>query len=282
MKGLFIGLTTVDLLYSLDGFPLENQKCKAHQSLQEIGGPATNAAFAFSALGGEAVLISPIGQHPWSSFIRSKMDDFGITHVDLVQEDDFLNTISSIIVNRKSGSRTVLTSRAKTLQRPCIPNLAVSEFDVFCIDGFYIEVAAELLAKKVEEKPVIFDGGSYKKSTELSLEMSNFPVFSHQFTHPHYNTLQQYLESKSIDTYACTHGEHPITGCWNGEAFSIKVPDVKAVDTLAAGDIYHGALSYYLVYHQGDFKSALRDAARVASASCSYMGPREWLSHWKG
>lgn len=282
MKGLFIGLTTVDLLYTLDGFPRENEKYKAQQAMLEIGGPATNAAFAFSALGGEAVLISPVGQHAWSEFIRKKILDLGITHVDLVHEEEYQSTISSIIINLQTGSRTVLTSTAEMLKSPIIPDLPIDEFDVFCIDGFYIEVAATILDGLAEQKPVVFDGGSYKSSTALCLKISNFPVFSHHFIPPNHKSLQEYLVSKSMTTYACTHGENPVTGRFKGEEFSLEVPQVKAVDTLAAGDIYHGALSYYLVYHQGDFRAALWDAARVASASCSYVGPRAWLSHWRG
>ncbi len=282
MKGLFIGLTTVDLLYSLDAFPRENHKYKAQQSMLEIGGPATNAAYTFAALGGDAVLVSPIGQHEWTPFIKKKLSDFGITHIDLVHNEKYLSTISSIIVNLQSGSRTVLTSEAETLQYPRIPNLSVEEFDVFCIDGFYIEVATKLLYKLKSLKPVVFDGGSFKPSTEACLDVSNFPVFSHQFMPPHHNSLEAYLASKSIDTYACTQGEDPIIGSFRGEEFSVEVPSLKVVDTLAAGDIFHGALSYYLVLHEGDFQSALRDAARVASASCSYVGPRAWQSHWKG
>lgn len=282
MKGLFIGLTTVDLLYTLDGFPQENQKYKANQSMIEIGGPATNAAYAFSVLGGEAVLVSPIGQHAWSPFIQKKMDDFGIRHIDLVQEEEYQSTISSIMINLQSGSRTVLTSQAETLQNPWIPNISIDDFDVFCLDGFYVDVAAKMLHSIGDQKPVVFDGGSYKESTESCLTLSNFPVFSHHFIPPHRKSLSEYLAARSIVTHACTHGENPVTGSFNGEDFSIKVPQVKAVDTLAAGDIYHGALSYFLVYHQGDFKAALSDAGRVASASCAYVGPRAWQSRWKG
>ncbi|TAG00060.1 MAG: sugar kinase, partial [Oscillatoriales cyanobacterium] len=54
--GLFLGLATLDLIYLASKPPGENQKVVAVDSTIAAGGPATNAAVAFSGLGNAAVL----------------------------------------------------------------------------------------------------------------------------------------------------------------------------------------------------------------------------------
>ena len=55
-------------------------------------------------------------------------------------------------------------------------------------------------------------------------------------------------------------------------------PVVEAVDTLGAGDIFHGAYCHFL--GQGSsFTDALELAGRIAAQSCRYFGTREWISH---
>ena len=47
-KGLFLGLSTADIVYYLPHHPLNNQKLKAERQMSFAGGPATNAAVAFA------------------------------------------------------------------------------------------------------------------------------------------------------------------------------------------------------------------------------------------
>jgi sugar/nucleoside kinase (ribokinase family) len=56
----------------------------------------------------------------------------------------------------------------------------------------------------------------------------------------------------------------------------VAVPAVTAVDTLGAGDAFHGAYSYYRA-GSGDLEQHLDNAARVAALRCSIVGPRAWL-----
>ncbi|MDJ0536213.1 MAG: PfkB family carbohydrate kinase [Xenococcaceae cyanobacterium MO_207.B15] len=49
---------------------------------------------------------------------------------------------------------------------------------------------------------------------------------------------------------------------------------MKAVDTLGAGDIFHGAFCNYIL--QEDFPTALFLAAQMASKSCQFFGTRSW------
>ena len=63
-SGIFVGLSTIDLIYTVDEFPSANAKAVARSQAILAGGPATNAAITFSHLGGEATLVSPLAGMP--------------------------------------------------------------------------------------------------------------------------------------------------------------------------------------------------------------------------
>ena len=57
---LFLGRTTLDLLYRLDGMPEEDTKVYARDLQTAPGGPALNAAVTHALLGGRSMLISAV------------------------------------------------------------------------------------------------------------------------------------------------------------------------------------------------------------------------------
>lgn len=64
-----------------------------------------------------------------------------------------------------------------------------------------------------------------------------------------------------------------------GKGGDINPPSVEPVDTLGAGDIFHGAFCWSLV-EQGDFVTALKKASEVAAFSTTMWGTRSWIKPW--
>ncbi|MFN7658917.1 MAG: PfkB family carbohydrate kinase, partial [Dolichospermum sp.] len=54
------------------------------------------------------------------------------------------------------------------------------------------------------------------------------------------------------------------------------VPTIQPVDTLGAGDIFHGAFCHYIL--ENSFVQALELAANTAAKACQYFGTRNWLN----
>lgn len=279
MKGLFIGLTTIDLLYLFEYFPLENTKNNCPESIMDIGGPATNAAFAFGALGGEATLISLIGKNSFSDFMREKLLKYRIAHIDLNDQADHQPVMASVIINQSNGSRTIATTRfAEGV--PFNPvRVNPGDYDVICVDGFFAEVALSILQKNDRQIPVVFDGGSYKPHTDQLLDYVSHPVFSERFSLPNEQLLKHFLLEKEIRHFAVTKGEKPLWVFDNHQTYELPVPVTKAIDTLGAGDIFHGAFAKYIAEDGCDFRSALEKASIIASLSCGYVGVREWVEN---
>jgi sugar/nucleoside kinase (ribokinase family) len=76
-----------------------------------------------------------------------------------------------------------------------------------------------------------------------------------------------------------TSGPEPIRYITDdGAAATLPVPNIDAVDTMGAGDIFHGAFCHFVL--EQDFAQAMTSAARIASQSCTFFGTRAWIEHY--
>jgi sugar/nucleoside kinase (ribokinase family) len=88
-----------------------------------------------------------------------------------------------------------------------------------------------------------------------------------------------YLFGHGVQAVAITRGSGPVVWAVGEERGEIKVPQVQAGDTLGAGDIFHGALCYFMM-NSVPWREALAHAAEVAAYSCRFFGTRAWMEGW--
>lgn len=91
----------------------------------------------------------------------------------------------------------------------------------------------------------------------------------------------EFLAAHKISRIAITRGSEPIRFVEEGKRGEIPVRQVRPVDTLGAGDIFHGAFCYHAARQDETFRSALAAASRVATFSCRYPGTRSWMQHFQ-
>jgi sugar/nucleoside kinase (ribokinase family) len=87
------------------------------------------------------------------------------------------------------------------------------------------------------------------------------------------------LRTRFVTTVIVTLGEAGLvaddgTGFWHLPAYP-----ANPVDTTAAGDIFHGALCYFMM-NSVSWREALAHAAEVAAYSCRFFGTRAWMEGW--
>ena len=80
---IFVGLTTVDFVYSISDDIRENTKYAASEFDVFAGGPAANAAITYSLLGGAAFLYTCVGTNAISQIARLELDKYGVAITDL-------------------------------------------------------------------------------------------------------------------------------------------------------------------------------------------------------
>ncbi len=286
--GLFVGLITLDFIYLTDQHPQPNEKIVATDYLTCAGGPATNAAVTFSSFGNQAIWLGALGKHPITQLIYSDLNQFNLKIVDLAHDSLNSPPVSSILVNSQTGDRTVISINASKCQlsekidEQLLDSL--DNIDLVLIDGHQILIS-EQISQIARQKniPVILDGGSWKPGLEKVLPYIDYAICSAKFYPPNCQDQQQvfqYLNKFNIPHIAISAGEKPLEYYTKGELQQISIQPVKVLDTLGAGDILHGAFCHYLlenILHEDHFSLALEKATKIASQSCQYFGPRQWL-----
>jgi sugar/nucleoside kinase (ribokinase family) len=85
------------------------------------------------------------------------------------------------------------------------------------------------------------------------------------------------LVSSGVRTVVTTHGGDPVQWWSDGESGSVPVEPVVVVDTLGAGDAFHGAYAYFSTQAMTGITERIERSAGVAALRCSVVGPRAWL-----
>ncbi len=283
MNGLFWGLLTIDLHFFADYFPEENTKTKVKRFDSYIGGPATNAAITFQYLGGKSQLVSAIGQNSFRSMIYDRLDQYKLDCLDLKKNESTDPIFASILTNESTGNRTIFSYHPQQAKQ--IDNELVSSiYDIALFDGFYIDTAIQK-AKECQRKGIttVLDGGSWKNGTEHLLKYIDVAICSQDFMPPgviHSEDITAYLLNRGVSKAAITRGEKPIIANEGDVNLLVDVPNVEVIDTLGAGDIFHGAFCYYYAQNK-HFTHALEKASKIAAKSCEYRGPRTWMENSK-
>ena len=281
--GVFIGLITLDCIYQTRKTLEANEKQVAEAVLLAAGGPATNAAVAFRALGNRAVLVGALGCHPLSTVVRDDLAQSGIALVDLTPTATVSPPFSSIVVNTMTGDRAVISRNAADRPTPKgpPPSDLLSGAECLLIDGHQMLLGLALARQAQQANvPVIIDAGSWKPGFDQVLPLATVVIASEAFCPPEPGIgAIAYLQSLGIPYIAITRGAAPILYQTPRQSGEIAVPTIQPVDTLGAGDIFHGAFCHS--YVQGvDFVEALTRAAQVASGSCQSFGTRQWVHQW--
>ena len=280
-NGIFVGLSTVDVIYDVEHFPSPNKKVVALSQDVYVGGPATNAAITFAHLGGAATLVTVVGCHPLANLVRQELERYSVRLVDLTPDFDDVPVLSSISVN-KAGERNIISANATRVNvLAAQPDDAVfKQTSVVLVDGHHMQ-ACQTWAKAahVQGIPVVFDGGSWKDGTEELLRNVDTAICSADFFPPACateNDVLTYLKKCGVPNIAITRGAESVRFVSDIASGVVQVPQVQVADTMGAGDIFHGAFCYYSSIGLG-FVVALEAAARVAAESCRFRGTREWM-----
>jgi len=278
--GVFVGLSTIDIVYSVEEFSSGNVKMTANSQDVFVGGPATNASIAFASLGGRAALVTAVGRHSLSRVVKDELGIYSIQLVDLNSGFDEVPVISSVSVDR-NGNRNVVSANAARVVTPpaTIDKPLLEQAGILLVDGHYMQACqAWAKAARNRKSAVVFDGGSWKNGTDELLKDVGTAICSADFLPPGCSSKEDVIRSlkdSGVANIAITDGAEPIHFHSGASSGTLRVPEVDVVDTMGAGDIFHGAFCSFSLSGLG-FVEALAEAAAIAAESCRYRGTREW------
>lgn len=308
VRGVFAGLATVDCVHRVERMPGPDEKVTALAQELAAGGPAANAAVTFAALGGRATLVTALGGHPLARFAADELVGQGVRVVDAAVSRQEPPAVSAVRVEVGTGRRSVSSVDLSSLTGPDAhlgtdlgpgPGLDVDTVTAECVDAAVVGSEVVLLdghhprlalaaarSARAYGVLVVLDGGSWKPVLAELLGLVDVAVCSAVFRVPGTGSSEESLAAlieSGIPAAAVTAGSDPVRWVAGGRSGGVPVPPVDAVDTLGAGDVFHGALARALagggkVVEPRHFVGALSFAAEVAALRCRTPGPRAWLT----
>lgn len=280
-QGLFIGLCGLDVVfYEKNKFPIEDTKMKCEVVKSAIGGPAANAAITFSLLGGGSTILTYIGNSNVGKLIKSMLADMNIDVIDMCNDED-VKCISSIYVNTVNATRTIFSGRNEIHSLKPFSNVeeAIKKADFFLYDGHF-PVLDDVIVNSVKKynKEWVIDVGGYKDTFEKLLDYNPILIASAVFENNGLNGITM-MKNHSYNRAVITNGKNSIEYQYKDRHGWIDTLRVNAIDTLGAGDIYHGAFCYYYFIKEMSFINAVESASHFASKSTECFGVVDGIKH---
>ncbi|PDT74592.1 sugar kinase [Bradyrhizobium sp. C9] len=277
---LCIGLPVRDLTFRVN-VPARGSKENATHFDEICGGNALNAAIGIARLGGRASICGPMGdsRETSSRYIFDKMAEEGIETNHLIHMPDLVTPISAIMID-DTGERTIVTFRDPELWKVKLPptELLLEDCAAILTESRCAPFCTELCAEAVKRGiPVVVDVDRAMSMREGLLTASSHLVFSSE---PLQQTADvtddgqalQKLAKLTPSFLAGTRG--PQGTIWLNEKGGLEETPafpVHTVDTLGAGDVFHGAFALAITEKQ-ELRQALRFASAAAALKCTRFG----------
>jgi len=278
---LCIGMPVRDLAFKTPGVPARGSKENATGFDEICGGNALNAAIGIVRLGGRASICGPMGdvRETSSRFIFDQMAHEGIDTTHLIHMPGLVTPISAVMIDT-SGERTIVTFRDPELWKVKLPdaNTLLDDCQAILTESRCAEFCTELCAEAVRRGiPVIVDVDRAMSLREGLLNASTHLVFSSE---PLQETADESDDGEALKkvarlTKSFLAGTRGARGTiWldeHGQLQETPAFPVHTVDTLGAGDVFHGAFALAITEGQ-ELRQALRFASAAAALKCTRFG----------
>lgn len=278
---LCIGMPVRDLTFHSPGIPARGSKENATAFAEICGGNALNGAISIVRLGGRASICGPMGDASETSsrFIFEQMAHEGIETKHLIHMPGLVTPISAVMID-PSGERTIVTFRDPELWHVKLPDFDTLLEDCHAIltESRCAEFCTDLCAEAVRRGiPVVVDVDRAMSLREGLLNASTHLVFSSE---PLQETADVSDDGQALHKIAKltksflagTRG--PRGTIWLDEHGGLQETPafpVHTVDTLGAGDVFHGAFTLAITEGQA-LQEALRFASAAAALKCTRFG----------
>jgi sulfofructose kinase len=278
---LCIGIPVRDLTFRIQELPERGFKVNASHFDEISGGNALNAAIGIVRLGGRASICGPMGDARETSakYIFDKLAHEGIDTRHIVHMPGLVTPISNIMID-PSGERTIVTFRDPELWKVRLPDADKLLEDCSAVlaenrcAGFCTELCVEARRRGI---PVIVDVDRTMSLREGLLTASSHLVFSSEALQATAGVDDDAEALKKIAklTSSFLAGTRGAQGTlWldrNQTLQQTPAFPVHTVDTLGAGDVFHGAFALAITEQQG-LPEALRFASAAAALKCTRFG----------
>ena len=272
-----VGIAVLDHVFRLDELPRAPRKHLARGLATVLGGMAANAAAAAARLGARVLLVSRVGADPAGAAILAELDALGVDSRTVEQVAGLSTPISAVFVDAAGERLLVNYADSRLLEEAAPPAEPLpGSLDAVLIDGRWPRAAvAALEAARARRIPGLadLDHPMAEPWAPRLLAAASHICFSRDGLERWTGEAKPEAGLRAIATRS--PAELAVTLGAEGVLFRaadrfVRLPafPVRPVDTLGAGDTFHGALAVALAEGR-DWPDALRFAAAAAAIRCT-------------
>ena len=275
---LCAGIAVEDFLFKVERFPAPGTKVRAGDLVATTGGCAANAAVAVARLGGRARFSGPVGTDDASRRFLDALAKTGVDPSGVLCVEGGSIPVSGIFIDR-DGEKMVATLHGKGLDGAAPPDAAalVADIDVLLADNrfpaFVLPICRAAAARGI---PVVLDVDKATSPGDPLFATASHLIFSSEALLATAGTADLGSALLGIAAgvrgfLAVTNGPNDVLWIENGALRRLPVFAVEAVDTLGAGDSFHGGFALALAEGR-DAIAAMRFGAAAAALKCTQFG----------
>lgn len=280
MTGVFcLGIATLDHVYSVETMPTRGEKYRSRDLAVVGGGCAGSGSVAIARLGGRCWLATRLGDDAIGDHILGDLAREGVDTTFARRVAGRRSPVSAILVDAE-GERMVISYSDPAMPEEAgwLPTSLPDGVRAVLTDTRWGDggLVAMRLARAAGV-PGVLDGDRKPPHPDLVATASHV-AFSAQALQevsgeadPRAGLVRV---AREVSTWlAVTLGPDGVLFVENGEVAHIPAFQIEAVDTLGAGDVWHGAFALALAEGQGE-REAIRFASAVAAIKCTRFGGR--------
>ncbi|MFY9815102.1 MAG: PfkB family carbohydrate kinase [Pseudolabrys sp.] len=279
-KILCAGIAVQDIVMRVENFPAPGTKVAASEFIITGGGCAANAAVAIARLKGRVAFAGPLGgiDDAVSNRILSDLDKEGVDCAGVVRVDGGTASVSLILLDA-SGEKTIATRRGVNLGRALPKDAAalVADIDAVLVDNRFPEfVTAVCRAARERKIPIVIDLDQTTSVTDPLLALGTHVVSSAEALFgttgsTDYASALKKLAARLSGFLAITDGPDGVYWLDGGEVRHLPAFKVKVIDSLGAGDAFHGGFTLALAEGH-TLSDIMRFASATAALKCTKFG----------
>ena len=277
---LCAGIAVQDIVFRVAQFPPPGGKAMTNELRIVSGGCAVNAAIAVARLGGRAHYTGPLGDtnDPVSNQLVDGMAGEGVGTAGIVRVTGATAPVSGIMVDA-AGERMIVTHRDPRIETAVAPpaDVLLDGIDLVLADNRfpkYVRPVCE--AARVRGIPVVLDADRPTAEDDPLFTIPTHVVFSGECLRlttglDDLSAGLQRMAPRTTAFLAVSDGSGAIRYLDGGVVRALPVFKVDAIDTLAAGDVFHAGIALALAEGR-DVIAAMRFGAAAAGLKCTRFG----------
>lgn len=282
MKYDIVGIDSpcMDMVVNLNSFPEPNNGGQIQNLSWQGGGKVATGMVAAARLGAKGAILGAVGDDVYGRFCDRDFLRHGIDTAHLQKRKGQTTGFSIVLSNRETMGRSIIymTGTAEPLCHEEIPAEYLTNTKYFFVAMLNEVVNRAIDTAKTAGAKICIDADFYTEDLrdiipKVDVFIASEFVYEALFHDDDYEANCRKIMDRGPEIVVFTFGEKGCVGLSGEGYFEIPAFQVDAVDTVGAGDVYHGAFLAGLLKGLPVVEVA-RMASAVSAIKCTRIGGR--------